>query len=337
MKELCISSGNEVLVQYAASVDDSGTSSTQYKWGTVIPSTTINSSGISTNAVTISKSSFAPLTIERSGSTSWAGIGFKNSNGILGYIYMTGSANSELKRATADQSDYYTILDTSNYSSYCATASHSHRMIYNSNGYGLGALSSGAGVIPMQNSGSAANGVVKLGSSSYRFSEVWSTQALNTSSDRNLKTDFAEFDSRIEKAYMDFEPQTFRYRNFTEADHHDRIHYGFIAQDVESVLTKHGIGLEEVGFLCKDILDKPNVAGQLVEYSMRYGEMTPLNTHMTQKAHRRIDVCVSRIASIEASSHSQQAQIKSLQYQLQQAFVLIAKQNKTIKQLQAAL
>ena len=66
---------------------------------------------------TISSSSFGPVFIERSGSSNGASIGFKNSNGVLGYIGMYGTVNSGLTRWSADTKSAYTVLDTGNYKS----------------------------------------------------------------------------------------------------------------------------------------------------------------------------------------------------------------------------
>lgn len=67
---------------------------------------------------TITKSSFGPLTIERTGGTQAAAIYFKNTNGVLGAIGMTGNVDSGLYRWTANTSSSYRILDAENYTSY---------------------------------------------------------------------------------------------------------------------------------------------------------------------------------------------------------------------------
>ena len=59
-------------------------------------------------------SSFAPLTVERSGSANGAGIKFSNSNGTLGYVGMANAVDSGLRRWKADTSTSYTLLDTGN-------------------------------------------------------------------------------------------------------------------------------------------------------------------------------------------------------------------------------
>ena len=59
------------------------------------------------------RSSLGALTITRSGSANASAILFKNSNGNLGYIGMTGSANGKLIRYTSDASTSYEIIDRS--------------------------------------------------------------------------------------------------------------------------------------------------------------------------------------------------------------------------------
>ena len=85
---------------------------------------------------TITNANFGPLIIERSGSANGSAIYFKNSNGILGAIGMSNSANSGLQRWTADTATYYTILDAGNYKSIvtpenigAAASSHTHNYL----------------------------------------------------------------------------------------------------------------------------------------------------------------------------------------------------------------
>ena len=61
-----------------------------------------------------SNSAFAPFTIERLGSANGAAIQFINSNGTLGYLGMGTTANSGIRRWTANQSTAYIVLDTGN-------------------------------------------------------------------------------------------------------------------------------------------------------------------------------------------------------------------------------
>ena len=63
---------------------------------------------------TITTTSVGTLMIERTGGANAAGLGFKNTNGVLGYIGMTGNVNGSLIRWNTDASSSYTILDSSN-------------------------------------------------------------------------------------------------------------------------------------------------------------------------------------------------------------------------------
>lgn len=63
---------------------------------------------------TISSSTFGPLIIERTGSTNYAAIKFKNQNGILGSIGMN-TVDGNIVRYKADSSANYPLLDTANF------------------------------------------------------------------------------------------------------------------------------------------------------------------------------------------------------------------------------
>lgn len=156
--------------------------------------------------------------------------------------------------------------------------------------YGIKCVKQGMNIIPRTPSNGLANGKVSLGTTDSRFASIWCTQSsLNSDSDINLKQDIKSYDENIEKAYMEFRGVSYKFKNFTDTDNHDRVHYGFISQEIEQTINKYGISNEEAGFLLKDKLDEPNEAGQFIQYGLRYGEFISLNTHMTQKAHHRID------------------------------------------------
>lgn len=113
------------LNRIAATLDSNGNS----KIYTMLDSNNVGkyalpiSGGTITGDVVFSKATFAPLIIERTTGEA-ASIGFKNTNGILGYIGMTLNPNEGLIRFTADNSTAYTILDSGNYKTYCIPASN---------------------------------------------------------------------------------------------------------------------------------------------------------------------------------------------------------------------
>lgn len=75
-------------------------------------------SSLTASTVSIWNSSHAPLTIGRSGSTYYASIKFANSLGTLGYLGMT-AVDGALCKGNSTASDFYALLDASNWSTYC--------------------------------------------------------------------------------------------------------------------------------------------------------------------------------------------------------------------------
>ena len=179
----------------------------------------------------------------------------------------------------------------------------SHRMLVcddTANVLGVGMTTSGDRFIPMKDKkADYAHGKIAIGSNRNRFSEVWSVKALNTTSDRNLKTNISSFDERYENFFMDLNTCTFMYKNFTYDDTHDRLHWGIDAQQAEQALAKNNITINEAGFLCIDHLEYPNAAGQMKEYSVRYSELIGLNIHMIQKNYTRIKELEKRNQELE--------------------------------------
>lgn len=126
---------------------------------------------------------------------------------------------------------------------------------------------------------------------SYRWEDVYAKNTTIQTSDEHLKDDIKYLDEQpdLEMLYMNLKPISYKLKNFDIEDHHDRIQIGFGARETETIMNNLGFDINDYSFLCKDKLDKPNKAGDLEEYSFRYGHIISLNTHMTQKAHHRID------------------------------------------------
>ena len=179
----------------------------------------------------------------------------------------------------------------------------SHRMLVcddTANVLGVGMTTSGDRFVPMKDKkADYAHDKIAIGSNQNRFSEIWSVKALNTTSDRNLKTNMSPFDMRYENFFMDLNTCTFMYKNFSYDDSHDRLHWGIDAQQAEQALIKNNITINEAGFLCIDHLEYPNAAGQMKEYSVRYSELIGLNIHMIQKNYTRIKELEKRNQELE--------------------------------------
>lgn len=152
---------------------------------------------------------------------------------------------------------------------------------------------------------------LNLGDTSCKWKNIWGKNGNITGSDEELKTQMSKINDipNIESIYMKLNPIKYKYKNFDPEEDHDRFHFGFGARETEKIFNDYNLDTSDYGLICKDILLKPNKAGNIVEYALRYGEFVALNTHMTQKAHHRID-------SLESENQSLKNEILILQGQL---------------------
>ena len=95
---------------------------------------------------------------------------------------------------------------------------------------------------------------------------------------------------------------------FDDAENHDRLHYGFIAQEVEQAMAECDISAMEFGGLCKDkevVLAKTlnedgteSVASKETGadvYSLRYQEFIALNTAAIQALQKEVAVLKEKL------------------------------------------
>lgn len=161
--------------------------------------------------------------------------------------------------------------------------------LYNqsSSSYSVSVRDNGTAKIFAPNSDSAT----RLGYTGYKWKTIHCQSSTIDTSDEHLKTNLHSIGSinYIEDVYMHLNPIVYQFKNFDSEDDHDRCHFGFGARETEKIFNDYNINASDYGILCKGQLDKPNKAGDMVEYAFRYGEFVSLNTYMTQKAHHRID------------------------------------------------
>ena len=128
-------------------------------------------------------------------------------------------------------------------------------------------------------------------------------------SDKNLKKDFIELDNKYDKFFDNLNPLGFKYIMGSS----DRVHCGFIAQEVENSLLKSGLTTKDfAGLAINDIsnytrettedsngnivdLDKSEINYLLdnkinKEYSLRYEEFIAIAIDQIQKLKRRVDI-----------------------------------------------
>lgn len=139
-------------------------------------------------------------------------------------------------------------------------------------------------------------------------------------SDINLKHNIHTFDKRIEEAYMDFESVSFNYNYYKAYDDEvdNNTYYGFIAQQIETSLNKHNISSETSGLVGYFQYDTPNAKGLTKEYYLSYLQFISLNTHMTQKAHHRIDSLTEENQKLKNTILSLQGEIEIIKQKLEE-------------------
>ena len=140
----------------------------------------------------------------------------------------------------------------------------------------------------------SGNGVWTLGTSSGRWGQIYSSKSTISTSDRNLKKNIHDIDERYLNLAKDLKPVSYMYKNG------DRIHTGFIAQDVEESMKKHNISAMDFGAYCKDqkysiSYDKETGDEILTpieceyELSLRYEEFIPLAFAYIHDLEKKLD------------------------------------------------
>ena len=151
-----------------------------------------------------------------------------------------------------------------------------------------------------------SNGDIYLGGSSLKWKAVYATTGSIQTSDRNLKKNINTLDSKYEQLYERLIPVSYELDNPDS----DRVHLGYISQDIEQAMSE--VGLTELDFagFCKDIKQEMNEETGEMEtvldengdpeysYSLRYTEFIALNTHMIQKQQKRIDELENEVAEL---------------------------------------
>ena len=161
---------------------------------------------------------------------------------------------------------------------------------------------------------------LNLGDANCKWKNIWGKNGNITGSDEELKTQMSKINDipNIESIYMKLNPIKYKYKNFDSEEDHDRFHFGFGARETEKIFNDNNLDTSDYGLICKDILLKPNKAGNIVEYALRYGEFIALNTHMTQKAHHRIDSLTQENQKLKNTILSLQGEIAIIKQKLEE-------------------
>ena len=154
------------------------------------------------------------------------------------------------------------------------------------------------------------NDTYDLGSSSYKWDDIYATNGTIQTSDRNEKNTIVDSDLGLSFVNK-LKPVSYKYNGKT------RTHYGLIAQDVETVLTdisKPTTGF--AGFIKEARPDEfykeaePNIpdgksegdlkAAAHTEYGLRYGEFISPLIKAVQELSAEVETLKTKVAALEA-------------------------------------
>lgn len=134
-----------------------------------------------------------------------------------------------------------------------------------------------------------------------------STTGSAITSDIRQKKDFKSL-SLYEDFYMDIDTVAYKYKNGKSG----RYHVGVKAQQILEALNNNHLSSMDFGGYIEYKVEKDEYEGEKfvpdydIECGIIYNEFIALNTHMTQKAHRRIDELESEIKKLKQIINSLQ-------------------------------
>ena len=148
----------------------------------------------------------------------------------------------------------------------------------------------------------SSNGLYSFGNSTARWASIYSTNGTIQTSDATRKEQITALGEKQLAFFEKLRPVSYKLKSgFDDAENHDRLHYGFIAQEVEQAMGECGITAMEFGGLCKDkevVLAKTlnedgteSVASKETGadvYSLRYQEFIALNTAAIQALQKEV-------------------------------------------------
>ena len=120
------------------------------------------------------------------------------------------------------------------------------------------------------------NDSLSCGDANHPWDSVWTTSGSVNKSDKRAKNSIQTITESYEIFYDNLEPVLYKYNNGAS----DRLHSGFIAQQVEESLNLANISTKDFAGICIDNSDD-------ALYFLRYSEFIPLNTWQIQKLKAR--------------------------------------------------
>lgn len=149
--------------------------------------------------------------------------------------------------------------------------------------------------IALDRSGSYVSGKVNSNAgtgNTWTLVGTWATQsAITVLSDKNAKNTINELSDKYTNFFNNLKPVSFKYNDGTS----NRLHIGFIAQDIEQALAEADIPAQEFAGLVIKRADDDSTS-----YGLRYSEFIALNTAQIQKLNAKVSSLEDTIAELRA-------------------------------------
>lgn len=199
-----------------------------------------------------------------------------------------------------------------------AAKSHEHWYLKGGN-YRVGVGSSTTRFCAYTSDGSGgANNTLYLGYGNALWKRVYAASATISTSDQRLKENIQSQDERYEKLFDNLQPVTYKWKG----SDHDRVHTGFIAQQVKTAMDVAGLTTLDFGAFCYDnFYDDPewkpsSTEGMTDRYSLAYEEFISLNTHMIQKTRKELSETNQEIINLKKENAELKETLKQIMKKL---------------------
>lgn len=139
-----------------------------------------------------------------------------------------------------------------------------------------------------------------LGVIDRRWTQVYATKGTINTSDRREKKDIEYNMDKYSDFFLDLKPTQYKFVH----NNSNRYHLGFISQDIEESLNKHGLlSTDFAGFIKSPVHDEKDASIiNDYKYGLRYSEFIALNTYMIQKLYIKINELETKITQLEKTS-----------------------------------
>lgn len=127
----------------------------------------------------------------------------------------------------------------------------------------------------------ASDGEYASGLSNYRWSNVYCKNSTINTSDKNEKTEIKPINNIYIQLFDLLEPVQYMWKDG------DRVHTGFISQDLEVAMNKVGLTDMDFAGFCKDLIEDED-GNQQYRYGIRYGEFIGILSAKIKQLEARI-------------------------------------------------